>query len=109
MNRRERWRGTGILWGLFAAALAYLLLLYFLDTLTGNDIADGASGVLLGLYVCSRPAANAVDLLFYGRHALREAASGWSGAGWLALNALVMFAGWFVIWIGAVRFTGGRT
>ena len=104
MKRKRCLHDTGALWILLLAAVAYLALLYFFRTLTGSDIADGAIGVLLGLYICSRPASNAIDLLFFHRGEVREATSGWAGAGWLALNILVLFAGWFVIWIGALRF-----
>jgi uncharacterized membrane protein len=97
---------TTVLCSLLLLALVYTVLLYFFRTLTGDDIADGVIGVLLGLYVCSHPAANAVDLLFFHRDALREAASGWSGIGWLGLNLLVTLVGWFAIFIGALRFTG---
>jgi len=99
-------RNSNVLWGLLLLALVYAGLLYFFRTLTGNDIADGAIGVLIGLYICSHPAANAVDLLFFHRDALREATSGWAGIGWLGLNLLVMLAGWFAIFIGALRFAG---
>lgn len=108
MNRRRRWVHTGALAMLLLPAIAYPAVFYFFRTLTGNDTLDGAIGVVLGLYICSRPAANAIDLLFYHRGELRDAASGWAGAGWLARNVLVLFAGWFDIWIGALRFTGGR-
>ena len=104
-HRRKRYADTGALWALLLLALAYLPLLYFFRTITGKFVTDGVIGVVLGLYICSRPAANAIDLLFFHRGELREAASGWSGVGWLALNILVLFAGWLDIWIGALRFT----
>jgi hypothetical protein len=67
----------------------------------GISSVDGALGVVLGLYICSRPAANGIDLLFFERGGLRIAFSGWSGLEWLMLNAIVMFAGWVVIVVGA--------
>lgn len=108
MKGRRRWVHTGTLAVLLLPAIAYAASFYFFRTLTGNDMLDGAIGVVMGLYICSRPAANAIDLLFYGRGELRGATSGTSGAVWLGLNVLVLFAGWFDIWIGALRFTGGN-
>jgi hypothetical protein len=60
----------------------------------------------LGLFICSRPAGNAVDMLFYERGAFRRLTSAWAGIGWLALNLLVLFVGWLVIVSGAMRFAG---
>ena len=67
----------------------------------GLPLLDGISGVLLGLFICSRPAANMLDLLFTRRG--QAASSEWSAIGWLVLNGLVMFVGWIVITIGATR------
>jgi hypothetical protein len=47
---------------LLAAAGGGLLLRG--GTLTGVSAWDGILGVVVGLYVCSHPAANAVDVLF---------------------------------------------
>ena len=103
-RRAKSHSNTGVLWGLLLLALAYVILLYFFRTLTADDIADGVIGVLLGLYICSHPAANSIDLLFFHRDALEQAVSEWSGIGWLVLNVLVMLAGWLVIWIGTLKF-----
>jgi hypothetical protein len=103
--RRRHGRSAKVLWGLILLAAAYGGLLSVLRTFTGMALLDGSLGVLLGLYICSHPAANAVDLLFFEREALRQAASEWSGLGWLALNLLVLLAGWAVIAIGATRLT----
>jgi D-alanyl-lipoteichoic acid acyltransferase DltB (MBOAT superfamily) len=105
MYQHRRKRNTRLMWVLIGAALIYGALVYFFHTLTGRTLLDGTIGVVLGLYICSRPAANAIDL-FYERDALRQLTSGWSGLGWLVLNLLVLFAGWVVIVIGATRFAG---
>jgi hypothetical protein len=86
-------RNTAWLWGLVLVAIIYITLMSYLRTLTGSHLLDGIFGVLLGLYICSKPAANAVDLLFFRRGELRQLTSGWSGLGWLSLNLLVLFAG----------------
>jgi hypothetical protein len=72
-------------------------------------VLDGSLGVILGLYICSHPAANAVDMLFFERYNLRQISSEWSGVGWLALNALVLLAGWMVIFIGLTRLVDRAT
>jgi hypothetical protein len=64
---------------------------------------DGSVGVALGLYICSHPAANAVRMLFFERDTLRHI-SEWSVIRWLALNLLVLLAGWMVIFLGLRRF-----
>ncbi len=89
-----------MLWGMVLLAIAYTGWLRYLHTLTGQPVLDGSVGVTLGLYICSHPAANAVDLLFFERHHLRPISSEWSGVAWLALNVVVLLAGWVVIFIG---------
>jgi hypothetical protein len=90
-------------------AIAYAGLLRYLHTLTGIPVLDGSVGVALGLYICSHPAANAVDMLFFERYNLRQISSEWSGVGWLALNALVLLAGWMVIFVGLTRLVDRAT
>ena len=97
------------LWALVLLAIAYGSLLYSLRTLTGTNTLDGIIGVLLGLYICSHPAANMLDLLFFERATRRPASSRRSGISWLALNILVLLVGWIVITIRAARFTARAT
>jgi len=96
-------RRVRILWAVILCTLIYGALLLWLGSFTGNPFLDGVIGVVLGLYVCSHPAANAVDLLFFQRDSLRQLASGWSGLGWLALNLLALLLGWLTIATGATR------
>ena len=70
-------------------------------TITGIPRLDGVIGVLLGLFICSRPAANLLDLLFSQR--AQAGSSEWSAIGWLALNGLVMMVGWITLTVGATR------
>jgi hypothetical protein len=98
---------SGILSILLVPASAYLAWQYFLPFVTGQYRVDGSVGVLLGLYICSYPAANGIDLIFAERGGLKRIFSRRSGFVWLTLNTLVMIVGWFVIFIGASRFTGG--
>ena len=82
-------------------ALLYIGWMYIQHTITGRPRLDGSIGVLLGLFVCSRPAANMLDLLFAQRS--YATSSEWSAIRWLALNGLVLFLGWLVITIGATQ------
>jgi hypothetical protein len=104
MDQRWRSRNSRLLWGMILLAAAYGTFHGYLHMLTGTNLLEGSLGVLLGLYICSHPAANAVNLLFFERYAIHSILSGRSGAVWLALNLLVLLAGWFVIFIGVMRF-----
>ena len=83
-------------------ALIYSGLLRFLRNLTGIALLDGSIGLALGLYICSHPAANAVNMLFFERHVLRRV-SEWPVVGWLSLNLLTPLAGWMVIFLALRR------
>ena len=106
MQSHRRGRSFKSLWGLILLALLYGAWLYSRPTLTDAGKLQGAIGVLLGLYICSHPAANAIDLLFFERYALSQMSSDQSGIAWLALNVLTLFAGWLIIVMGAIRLTG---
>ena len=96
-------RNTKLLWGLVVLTLIYGYLLYSRRTLTGAPLVDGSIGVILGLYVCSRPAAHAVDMIFAERTSLWRVTSKGEGLGWLALNLLVLLLGLMTIMIGVMR------
>ena len=85
-------------------ALAYSAVLFVYGPLTGATPIDGAIGVVLGLYVCSHPAANVLDLLFSDGGIVRRGGEE-HGIIWYVLNLLVLMAGWFVVWAGLTRFT----
>lgn len=102
-GQHQHKRNTKMLWGMILLAISYSSLLRHLHTLTGTPMLDGYIGVALGLYICSHPAANAVNMLFFERAALRQLSSEWSGVRWLALNLLVLVTGWMVIYIGITR------
>jgi hypothetical protein len=96
-------RKIAILCLLIFFAFVYMGLLSWMKTLTGNPLLDGVVGVVAGLYICSQPAANAVDLLFFQRFSIQQLTSGWSGLRWLALNLLTFLMGWLMITTGAMR------
>ena len=102
MVQRQHKRNTKALWGLILLAIAYGTLLRLLHTLTGSSLLDGIIGLVLGLYICAHPAANAVDMLFFERDMLRNAAD-WSVVRWLGLNLLALLAGWMVVFLGITR------
>jgi hypothetical protein len=103
MDQHRRGRNIKTLWALFLLGIVYSSLLYYQRTLTGTNNVDGIIGVLLGLYICSHPAANVVDMLFFGRGARRQFSSRRSAVLWLALNMLVLLIGWIVIFVGTTR------
>ena len=106
MTRHRPAYSTRLLVGLAVLAIAYAALPLALRTPTGNRLVDGGIGVALGLYICSRPAAHAVDLIFWERALLEQLASQWTGLAWLALNLLVMALGWMVLVSGLMVVVG---
>jgi hypothetical protein len=104
VDRGQYRRKTNLLWLLIAAAAAYGWW-FQRRRLTGVDTIDGALSVLLGLFICSHPAGNAIDLLFLERSPLRRIISQWSSIQWLLLNLLALAAGWVVIYIGTSLLT----
>src|SRR5262245_58806005 len=96
------------MWVLLVPAAAYLGWMIYWPMWTGTTLFDGSVGVVLGLYICSHPAANGIDLLFLQRGAFRRALKQSSGVEWLMLNVLVMFVGFMVIVVGAARFMQTR-
>jgi hypothetical protein len=104
MEQKNRRRKVETLWGMVLLGLIYISLMLWLHTLTGVTVLDGSLGVLLGLYICSHPAANAIDALFFEKGFLRRLSTDWAGLRWLSLNLLVLAVGYVVIVIGATRF-----
>ena len=105
MERQRRGRKTIILIGLCLLALVYIVLLYFQPALWGTNKRDGILSVLLGLYICSHPVANTLDVILFGRYTWRQGSSVTAEVLWWGLNFLVVLAGWAVIYIGMLRFS----
>ena len=103
MDQYRRGRNIKTLWTMVLLGIAYSSLLYTQRTLTGTDNMDGIIGVLLGLYICSHPAANVVDMLFFrwGQFPSKR-----SIVFWLAINIMVLLIGWIVIFAGTTRLIG---
>ncbi len=87
---------------LILIGIVYTGWLYSQGTLTGVHRTDGIIGVVLGLYVCSHPAANFVEMLFF-RRGIRNGSSPWDVASRFGLNLLVMLIGWMTVFVGAMR------
>ena len=104
MRERRRGRNVKTMWVLILLAIVYSGWLYYAHTLTGNNRWDGSIGVLLGLFICAHPAANLLDALLFAGSTGWDNSSWQSTLGWLALNLLVLFSGWNVIFIGTTRF-----
>jgi hypothetical protein len=110
-------RKARVLWALAASTALYALLLHHLPAAAGPlhagvapaRTAAGVAGIVLGLYACSHPAGNAVDLLFMERGGLRRLTAEWSGVGWLALNGAVFVLGWLAIVLGAIQLASRAT
>jgi hypothetical protein len=98
----RRTRNGLTLWRLIMLAIAFGLLINPLQTLLGSATAAGWVGIALGLFICAHPAANAVNILFFERDMLGRL-SEWSVVRWLALNLVVLLAGWMVIFLGLRR------
>jgi len=115
MNNAEAWsrggndrdgRNSVRLWTLIGVAGVYGGWQYVLPVRSTGSTIDAVVGVLLGLYICSHPAANGVDLIFAQRGAIQRMTSEWSGLRWLLLNFLVMLVGWMVLVVGVTRLIG---
>ncbi len=101
MEREQGWNYK-TLGAVVVLALVYIAWIYIQHTITDIPRLDGIIGVLLGLFICSRPAANYLDLLFTRNRTSSER----SLFSWLTLNGVVMFVGWLVITIGATQLIG---
>ena len=80
--------------------LVYAGVFFWRPAWLGRPLLAGSLGVLLGLYICSNPAANAIDRLFFGRGSARTSQS---EAVWLLANCAVLLVGLMVIILGATR------
>ena len=85
-------------------AMLYRIYFYFRPVLTGYNKLDGLLGVSLGLYTCSRAAANLLDLLLYNRGDLDRYASDRRLLLWPAANLLTLLIGFALIFFALLRF-----
>jgi hypothetical protein len=106
MNQERRGLKIITLSILGVLGIAYSGLLSSQHTLTGMNNLDGIIGVVLGLYICSYPAANLVDMFFYRRGIRHQFSSKRSTLLWLTLNVMVLFIGGIVIFTGTTQLIG---
>jgi hypothetical protein len=95
-----------MLCALVLVAVAYAAIFRYTLTLTGSVRTDGVIGVLIGLYICSHPAANFLDMILFAGRSAPRFSSLRSALFWFGLNMLVMAAGWFDIFIGVTKLAG---
>lgn len=107
MEKPDRGKKVVILSALILFALIYSAWLISLHSWTGARRVDGMIGVLFGLYICSHPSANFLDLLIYRHSSLNQDLAGRPLALWLTLNLVTFLVGWGVFVIGTTQFTGG--
>ncbi len=93
------------MWAFVVIGIAYTGWLYGQGSLTGVERTDGIFGVVLGLYICSHPAAHFVEMLFFRRSNSGQAPSR-SLAYRLGLDLLVMFVGWMTVFVGTIHLIG---
>ena len=99
MSRARRWTLAKTAWITFFCGLGHV----------GSSIVVGLIGVALGLYICAHPAANAINMLFFERDALRTVRSDWPLIRWLALNMFALLVGWMVVFAGIRRLVDRTT
>ena len=105
MERRKDWRNFGMLGVMALLAVAYYVTIYFWRPLSSAHKVEGILGILLGLFICSKPAANLLDLLYDLLVNRFQQVNGLRLALWLVVNFFILFVGWFVITLGTTRFT----
>jgi hypothetical protein len=106
MNQERRGLKIITLSILGVLGIAYSGLVSSQHTVIGMNHLDGIIGVVLGLYICSHPAANLVDMFFYRRGIRHQFSSKRFALLWLALNVMVLFIGGIVIFTGTTQLIG---
>ena len=105
MTEYQHSRSLTRLWVVGLLGIVYTGVFALRPEVLGRPLLAGSIGVLLGLYICSNPAANAIDRLFYGRTGRYVDYSRGDETIWLLLNIAVLLVGLVVIIIGATRFS----
>jgi hypothetical protein len=100
MDRRRSAWSIGLLLGLILVAVIYSGIIYTRSAFAPNNWVEGTLGVILGLFICSRPAANLLDLLYRSHYT--GPPDLWI---WLTLNLLTLLAGVIVVFLGVMQFT----
>jgi hypothetical protein len=104
MNQIHHRRKIAWLIAAVLLAIVFNVILAYRPALTGNDELNGLSGVCLGLFISSLPAANFLDMLLF-EHTTRF----WRNltrpdVAWVVLNVCVLGLGMVVVMIGTKLF-----
>ena len=105
MYQHKLMRKISLLIVLAVLAFIYTAWISSQNPLTGTARWDGATGVLLGLYICAQPATNFLDLLLFRSLVFQVNPSRSVLIAWLTFNVLVLLAGWVVIFVGMIQFS----
>lgn len=105
MNRSQNEHNAKVLWGLIAIAVVVRIIYYIDPLITNIPELDGLLVVFLGFYICSRAAANFLNMILFElgtrwRVSLAQA----DVIKWIGLNALVMLSGLMLVLTGMYRF-----
>jgi hypothetical protein len=95
---------SGALWLVLALSAAVIAVAALVPELTEDQFVAGGLDVLFGLFVCSHPAANAVDLVLHPSERLGSVSL--AGVGRFGLNVLVLVVGCSFLLAGAFRLVG---
>jgi hypothetical protein len=95
---------SAVLTGVSLVGLVYIVWLSRQVAWLGGNRLDGALGVLLGLYICSHPAGNFLDLLLFKRNLWVQDLTSRRLSWWVGFNLVVIFIGWLVIYTGLLHF-----
>jgi len=98
-------RKVAVLVGMILLAILYIGIFASRSTITGANKTDGMIGVMLGLYICSHPVGNLLDMILFRRLVWPPHASPWSIAAWVGFNMLIVGVGYMVIFNGMLHFT----
>jgi hypothetical protein len=104
MTRPKYQRNSKILWGLILTAVVVRIAFYLWPRMTGSPEMEGLLVIFLGFYICSRAAANFLNVILYELGGHRWASLTRPDVAWLGLNSLVMVSGLMLVVMGIYRF-----
>jgi hypothetical protein len=82
--------------------IGYATWIHLRQTITGDNLWDAIIGVLLGIYICSRPITNLMDMIYTQNICWQDLLKR-AGVLWLVMNFITTFTGWATIVLGATR------
>lgn len=105
-SMKQHRHNRNILWliGAVLLAIVFIGILSYHPALTGNDELNGLSGVCLGLFISSLPAANFLDMLLFEHTVQHWRTMKQPDITWVILNSCVLLIGTIVVMIGTKLF-----